>query len=271
MGEGYALGDSPVAAERLRIVAEVFEPTTRALLADLPARPRRRLIDLGCGPGHSTRLLAAHFPAAQVVGVDRSSAFVTAARAAAIPAADFHVGDITTGTLPGAPADLLYARFVLSHLTKAARRITAWCGALSAGGVLVLEEPERIVTADEDFARYLELCAGMIAHRGGDLYCGPALAAGPPPSGTRRAIDRVVALDVPAGRAAAMFWRNLRACSDDEFVRATYTRAEVDALSRRLEARTGDEGRGVIDWALRQVVIESDPRLRLGSDSGASV
>ena len=257
MGEGYAFGDSPVAAERLRIVAEVFEPTTRALLAELPQRARRRVLDLGCGPGHSTRLLSACFPGARVVGIDRSEAFVAEARAARVPAADFHLADVTAGALPGAPADVVYARFLLSHLPDTARLIDGWCAALAPAGVLVLEEPERIVTADEDFARYLALCAGLIAQRGGNLYTGPALAATPPPPVTRRIVDRIVALDVPAGRAAAMFWRNLRTWSADDFVRATCTPAEVEALARRLEARVGDGAGGVIDWALRQVVLEA--------------
>src|SRR5262249_43384445 len=201
------------------------------------------------------RLLAGCFPEVQVVGIDRSRAFVAAASASDVPATDFRVGDVTAA-LPIVAADVIYARFLLSHLPDTGRLIDAWCAALAPGGMLVLEEPERIVTADEHFARYLELCAGLMAHHGGELYRGPSLASAPDPRGAVRIVDGVVALDAPAGRAAAMFWRNLRAWARDEFVTATCTRAELDALARRLEERTGDPSYGVIDWALRQVVFE---------------
>ena len=50
----YAFGDSELARERLAIVAATFEAPTRRLLEDLPPRPARYVIDMGCGPGHTT-------------------------------------------------------------------------------------------------------------------------------------------------------------------------------------------------------------------------
>ena len=45
---------------------------------DAPAR----VVDLGCGPGNSTAVLAARWPRAEVVGVDNSPAMLAAARSA---------------------------------------------------------------------------------------------------------------------------------------------------------------------------------------------
>jgi len=42
----------------------------RDLLAGVPAGVVRRAVDLGCGPGNSTELLAAAFPTAMVTGLD---------------------------------------------------------------------------------------------------------------------------------------------------------------------------------------------------------
>jgi trans-aconitate 2-methyltransferase len=42
----------------------------RDLLAALPAIPARSAIDLGCGPGNSTEVLAARFADAAVRGID---------------------------------------------------------------------------------------------------------------------------------------------------------------------------------------------------------
>src|SRR5260221_3050278 len=52
----------------------------RDLLAALPAIDARSVIDIGCGPGNSTELLAARFAGAEVSGLDSSADMVAAAR-----------------------------------------------------------------------------------------------------------------------------------------------------------------------------------------------
>ena len=69
----YAFGDSERAARRLALVAQVFERSSEAFLAD--AKRRRALaVDLGCGPGHTTELLARATDSARCVGLDASPA-----------------------------------------------------------------------------------------------------------------------------------------------------------------------------------------------------
>lgn len=50
------------------------------LLARVGARDPGLVVDLGCGPGNLTRLLAQRWPSAQVVGIDADPAMVTPAR-----------------------------------------------------------------------------------------------------------------------------------------------------------------------------------------------
>src|SRR4030095_10992476 len=80
MKGGYAFGDSDRAAQRLALVARVFEPASREFLAAAGRRGGALAVDLGCGPGHSTELLASGVGRARCVGLDSSPAYVEAAR-----------------------------------------------------------------------------------------------------------------------------------------------------------------------------------------------
>ena len=53
------------------------------LLTRVRADDPRFVVDLGCGPGNLTALLAARWPEAQVLGVDNSPQMIEAARAEA--------------------------------------------------------------------------------------------------------------------------------------------------------------------------------------------
>lgn len=81
MSNRYAFGDDPAAARRLARLAELFGPTSSAFIARAVTDPPRLALDLGCGPGHTTRLLAEATGAAQTVGLDRARAFLDLARA----------------------------------------------------------------------------------------------------------------------------------------------------------------------------------------------
>src|SRR5260221_11846563 len=86
----YTFGDNDLAAERLRILARAFEPTSRAFLTHVRASAygsdgaAAHAVDLGCGPGYTTRLVREVVAAALTTGVDRSPRFL--ARAALRPA-----------------------------------------------------------------------------------------------------------------------------------------------------------------------------------------
>ena len=86
----------------------------RDLLSVLPDIEARLVIDLGCGPGNSTAVLAARFPAAAVRGIDSSADMIASARRR-LPQAQFFLGSIEEWT-DGGPFDagttvLLHATF----------------------------------------------------------------------------------------------------------------------------------------------------------------
>src|ERR1700676_2090425 len=65
----------------------------RDLLAAVPAIDARSVIDIGCGPGNSTELLAARFAGAAVSGLDSSADMVAAARKR-LPGLRFDLADV---------------------------------------------------------------------------------------------------------------------------------------------------------------------------------
>ncbi|WP_238428624.1 OsmC family protein [Frankia nepalensis] len=83
----YAFRDTEAAARRLAVVSEVFDPGSRAFVAAHRPADVRLAADLGCGPGHTTRMLAGATGAARTVGLDVSAAFLAAAAAAGDTAA----------------------------------------------------------------------------------------------------------------------------------------------------------------------------------------
>src|SRR4051794_3989746 len=97
--ERYTFGDGPVAADRLALLAATYEPSSARLLRICASLAPRRAIDLGCGPGHSTRLVHAILAPAVTVGIDSSPDHIARARATAPPGVEYGVHDVTAAPL----------------------------------------------------------------------------------------------------------------------------------------------------------------------------
>jgi trans-aconitate 2-methyltransferase len=114
----------------------------RDLLAAVPLTEARRVVDLGCGPGNSTELLARRYPNAELVGIDSSPEMLVAARKR-LPRARFVEADLADWRPDGA-VDLLFAnavfQWVPDHLGVMARLLAA----LPPGGVLAVQMPDNL-------------------------------------------------------------------------------------------------------------------------------
>jgi SAM-dependent methyltransferase len=260
----YLFGDNERAARRLGVLARVFAPATCDFLdcwreslggleKDLVAPT---VVDLGCGPGHTTRLLASKLEH-HVVGLDNSDAFLYEARRLGPTRVSFHLHDVTDPTFPTAAAHLLYARFLLTHVADVAAVLAAWRENLRPGGWILLEEPEWIATDVDAFRTYLDLVAWSLRSRGSELYVGPRLPAHGSGAGLQVLLDRVLELPVADSDAAMMFSLNLPTLRQTEELDDRQP-AELDALQRALDelAYLGSRA-SRIQWGLRQVALRA--------------
>jgi trans-aconitate methyltransferase len=159
----YAFTHTELARQRLAVLADVYARSTSDFLRACVTQVPNLVIDLGCGPGHTTRLLAEVLQAEQAIGLDISPDFIAFAQQNATPRVSFLTHDITSVPFPVGPADLLYCRFLLTHLQHPQTVLARWATQLRPGQLLLIEEVEWIHTQHELFSRYLTIIEAMLA------------------------------------------------------------------------------------------------------------
>jgi len=244
----YTFGDSDLAAERMALVAQVFEPSSRALLARAVPAGTGIALDLGCGPGHTTRMVADVSRPRRTLGVDGSERYVELARATTSdPTVGFVHHDVTALPLPEAPVDVVYARLLLAHLPDPPGLVERWSSQVRDGGVVVVDEVESIEAPPGVLREYEDLVVALVAAEGGPMYAGPLLA----PLG-----GECVEVMVDAGVASRMYGMNLATWRDRALGLGLAGPADLDRVAAGLE-RVAD-GRDDLDpvrWVLRQLVV----------------
>jgi SAM-dependent methyltransferase len=170
--------------ERLRIQAEAMAENAAIMLERIGVAPGWRCLDLGCGPGGITGLLAAMVgPKGRVVGMDADQVFLEhatrQAQAANLTNVEFVAGDAYQTGLPGAEFDLVHVRFLAStagepeKLLREAMRITR------PGGCVAFQEPDistfKCFPAHPAWDCLRDAMAEVFARIGGDVRLGQRL------------------------------------------------------------------------------------------------
>ena len=112
------------------------------LLARVPLAEARCVVDLGCGPGNSTELLAARWPQAEVIGIDSSEAMLASARER-LPQLKFERADVADWQPARAP-DLIFANAVLQWVPGHEALFPRLFSLLAPGGVLAVQMPDNL-------------------------------------------------------------------------------------------------------------------------------
>jgi SAM-dependent methyltransferase len=142
---GYCLAGYGGDGERLEALARGLEAAMEDLFSRIEVAPKARVLDIGCGPGDTTRQIKSLFPDADVVGVDRNPAFVDHARMRTPPAysgLSFGVGDASELSFAAGSFDLVFCRFVLMHLADPSRAVAEFARVLRPGGKVIVIEPD---------------------------------------------------------------------------------------------------------------------------------
>jgi len=178
----YVLRTGAEGAQRLRLIARAKWPTTRILLGRAGLRRGMRCLDVGCGAGDVTLEMARVVgDEGEVIGIDADPLVLESARAEAerrAVKASFRVGDATQiGESP--VYDLVFARFVLTHLTHPEVALQSMMAATRPGGVIVVEDIDFAghvcYPPSHAFDRYLALYQDVVCLRGGDPTVGRRL------------------------------------------------------------------------------------------------
>jgi trans-aconitate 2-methyltransferase len=114
----------------------------RDLLGALPVIQARSVIDLGCGPGNSTEVLAARYPKAQVAGIDSSPDMIAAA-SERLPQVRFRVEEVQAWKDTG-PFDVILANAVLHWLPDHDTLMPQLLERLRSGGALAVQMPDNL-------------------------------------------------------------------------------------------------------------------------------
>jgi Trans-aconitate methyltransferase len=132
-------------AQYLKFADERTQPsidlTSRIRLQKKP----HKILDIGCGPGNSTHILAQQFPHACIIGIDSSENMIQVAKSTSIDLEadlDFMICDAATG-LPSLETDydIVFSNAAIQWMPRHDELLRNMMGRLKPGGVMAVQTP----------------------------------------------------------------------------------------------------------------------------------
>jgi SAM-dependent methyltransferase len=179
----YAISGGKEGKERLNVLARVMLPTTSQLLNRVGLTKGMTCLDVGCGGGHVTLFMANMVGSeGKITGTDADREIIALAKEDAETAG---IGNVEFYEVNACVCrwhkeyDLVYARFLLSHLSEPDACLRAMVEACRPTGTIVVEDidcagcfcyPHRAA-----YERSIELYKRVVERRGGDPDLGPKL------------------------------------------------------------------------------------------------
>ena len=128
-------------AQYLKFAGERTQPSLD-LVNRIIGNPQK-LVDIGCGPGNSTEVLARRFPNAAVIGVDNSPNMIESARKQH-PELTFELCDVSTEvTTLGNDFDVIFSNACIQWVPDHPKLLRNLLGLLKPGGQLAVQIPNQ--------------------------------------------------------------------------------------------------------------------------------
>ena len=180
MNLGYVHGYEDAESQRLLDQSHILEDL---LHHDTTFAPGSRVLELGCGVGAQTRIVARRNPEVRFTCVDINQASLDAARAAALEAnlsnVSFQLGDARALPEPSHPFDAAFFCFVLEHLPDPERVLEHAMTLVRPGGTLMAIEGDHGSTFFHPQSklgwRTIQCLIDLQAAQGGDALIGRRL------------------------------------------------------------------------------------------------
>jgi trans-aconitate 2-methyltransferase len=237
-------------------MGKFFNPIAREWIKKYPVKPDCYATDLGCGPGFSTDMLYSAVKPSIICGIERSADYIQMAKEK-YPGYLFLNHDVSIAPLP-VRADIMYCRFLLSHLKNIGEVINKWIEALLPGGMLFIDETEDVVTDVPVFRKYLEINQRLVGLQGASLYVGKELSRGV--YNAEVLTNELARIPVSSWRAASWFYPNTVAVWENEkFVRDNFPRVERQAISGEIRHIMNSKDASVRSiWDMRRIVLKKN-------------
>jgi SAM-dependent methyltransferase len=141
----YVFGHSNIELQRLINQASYFGDLTEEVFRRAGLATGMRVLDVGCGSGDVSFLVASLVgPAGQVIGIDKSAEAVALAQArakqAGLEQVRFETVDISQDFELTDPVDAIVGRFILMHLADSAAALNRLVKHLKPGGLIIFQE-----------------------------------------------------------------------------------------------------------------------------------
>jgi ubiquinone/menaquinone biosynthesis C-methylase UbiE len=248
--ETYIIKGGVEGVERLKVLSRVMHPSTSTLLEHAGVGPGSHCLDVGCGGGEVTFEIARRAGATgRVVGMDLDAVKIELARRETdlrrLPGVEFFHGDVTTLELD-ASFDVVYARFLLTHLRDPEAMVARLCGLLRPGGALVVEDIDiggYFCHPDHpSHRRYAELYLKTAQRKGVDPLIGPRLPGMLHEAGLEHVQANVVQPMALRGDAKLISPLTMKTITDSVLSESLASQEEVDQIQADLWRLAEDGG-----------------------------
>ena len=181
----YIITGGKEGKDRLNILSDVLFNDTRSLLEVNGLTTGQSFLDLGCGGGN-VAILAAQIvgDGGNVTGIDFDESIIELARQDAVSKGVNNVSFRTVSAYEisyNNEFNIVYARFLLSHLARPAEVLEKMLAAVKPGGKVIVEDIHFIghfcYPACEAFNRYVALYAASAQHNHQNADIGPSMVS----------------------------------------------------------------------------------------------